>query len=56
MIRLDKFLSDATAYSRKDVRLLVKRGTITVNGAVAKNTDMKVSEDFYRDYIVMTKG
>ena len=45
MIRLDKFLSDATAYSRKDVRFLVKRSAITVNGAVAKNTDMKVDEN-----------
>ena len=44
MIRLDKFLSDATAYSRKDVRLLVKRNAVTVNGIIARNTDMKVDE------------
>ena len=44
MIRLDKFLSDATAYSRKDVRGLVKRKAITVNGITAKCADMKIDE------------
>ncbi|MBO7328919.1 MAG: rRNA pseudouridine synthase [Lentisphaeria bacterium] len=44
MIRLDKYLSDATAYSRKNVRLLVKRNAVTVNGIIARNTDMKVDE------------
>ena len=45
MMRLDKYLSDATAYSRKDVRGLVKRSAVTVNGAVAKSTDMKIDEE-----------
>lgn len=44
MMRLDKFLSEASPYSRKEVRGLVKRSAITVNGAVAKNADMKVDE------------
>lgn len=44
MIRLDKYLSEATAYSRKDVRALVKRGVITVNGTPAKAPDMKLDE------------
>ena len=35
MMRLDKYLSDATPHSRKDVRNLVKRKAISVNGAVA---------------------
>ena len=45
MMRLDKYLSEATAYSRKDVRGLVKRNAITVNGNIAKNVDVKVDEN-----------
>ena len=44
MIRLDKFLSDASPYSRRDVRGLVKRGAVAVNGVPAKTSDMKVNE------------
>ena len=44
MMRLDKFLSDASIYSRKDVRALVKRKAITVNGTVARAVDMKIDE------------
>ena len=43
-MRLDKYLSDATSFSRKDVRGLVKRNAITVNGNIAKTVDMKVNE------------
>lgn len=43
-MRLDKFLSVATPYSRKEVKLLVKRKAITVNGVAAKISDMKVDE------------
>jgi 16S rRNA pseudouridine516 synthase len=44
MIRLDKFLSEASPYSRRDVRGLVKRGAVSVNGVPAKAPDMKVDE------------
>ena len=44
MMRLDKFLSEASSYSRKDVRGLVKRGAVSVNGSPAKTPDMKVDE------------
>ena len=44
MIRLDKFLSEASPYSRRDVRGLVKRGAVAVNGVPAKTPDMKVNE------------
>ena len=43
-MRLDKYLSDATEHSRRDVRNLVKRKAITVNGIVAASVDMKVNE------------
>lgn len=45
MIRLDKYFSEATPYSRRDVRNLVKRKAITVNGAPAGSADMKVDEE-----------
>ncbi len=45
MIRLDKFLSEASPYSRRDVRGLVKRGAVAVNGVPAKTPDMKVNEN-----------
>jgi 16S rRNA pseudouridine516 synthase len=45
MIRLDKFLSDATAYSRKEVRSLVKRKAVLVNGLAARMPDMKIDEE-----------
>ena len=45
MIRLDKYLSDSTAFSRKEIRSLVKRRTITVNGNFAQSADMKVNEN-----------
>ncbi|MBR7139172.1 MAG: rRNA pseudouridine synthase [Lentisphaeria bacterium] len=44
-MRLDKYLSDASPYSRKEVRALVKRNAVTVNGAAAKSADMKINEE-----------
>ena len=44
MIRLDKYLSEATAYSRREIRGLVKRKSITVNGNIAREADMHVDE------------
>lgn len=43
-MRLDKYLSDATSYSRKDIKNLVKKGEISVNGEIAKSSDMKIDE------------
>ena len=64
MIRLDKFIADASSFSRKEVRELVKRKAVTVNGTVAKTPDMKVDERcdsvsvngkniFYRKFIYL---
>ena len=44
-MRLDKFLSESTPHSRKDIRVLVKRKVITVNGTAATAPDMKVDEN-----------
>lgn len=44
MIRLDKYLSDAAPFSRREVRDLVRKKSVTVNGAAAASADMKVDE------------
>ena len=44
-MRLDKFLSESTPHSRKDIRVLVKCKAITVNGTAAAAPDMKVDEN-----------
>ena len=44
-MRLDKFLSDATAYSRKELKSIIRRGQVTVNGDVVKAPEQQVSED-----------
>jgi len=44
LIRLDKFLCEAGAGSRSEVKLLIKKGRVTINGAVAKAPETKVDE------------
>ncbi len=41
--RIDKYLSVASAVSRADAKLLLRRGVVCVNGAVVKKADTKVS-------------
>ena len=43
--RLDKILASQNIGSRKDVGLLIRKGTITVNGRVVKKSDAKVDGD-----------
>src|SRR5699024_6010041 len=45
--RLDKFVSGMTPYSRSDVKTLIKKSAIYVNGSVAKkpNQPVNVTED-----------
>ncbi|MBE6992767.1 MAG: rRNA pseudouridine synthase [Ruminococcaceae bacterium] len=44
MKRLDKLLSDAGAASRRELKDIIKKGRVTVNGIVALSGDMKVEE------------
>ncbi len=44
-MRLDKFLRDTGSGSRSEVKALVKKGLVTVNGSVAKSAELSVSED-----------
>lgn len=43
--RLDKLLSDAGVASRRELKDIIKKGRVTVNGVVATVGDMKVSDD-----------
>lgn len=44
MQRLDKFLSEAGAATRKEIKALVKAGRVTVDGVQAKTADQKLDE------------
>lgn len=45
MQRLDKFVAGQTALSRREVRQLVRKGLITVNGAPASAADCRIDEE-----------
>lgn len=42
ILRLDKLISTQTAYSRKDIKRLIKDGQVRVNGIVCKSSDIKI--------------
>ena len=44
-MRLDKLLANAGVGSRKNVKTLLKKGYVTVNGAIIKNGTMHVDEN-----------
>lgn len=44
-MRLDKYLSDATAHSRKELKSFIRRGQVTVNGAVVKVPEFQTDEN-----------
>jgi len=44
-MRLDKFLSECTPMSRKEIKSAVKAGKVTVNGVSVKSADMKIDEN-----------
>ena len=44
-VRLDKFLSDNTALSRSQIRVTVKRGNVSVNGAIIRDFGAKISPE-----------
>ena len=48
LLRLDKWISDCSAYSRKEARGLIKSGRVTVNGAVTTAIDGKIDSDSSR--------
>lgn len=45
MERIDKILASQGSLSRKDVKEIIKKGRVSVNGVVIKKSDIKVSLD-----------
>ena len=45
IMRLDKFLSDSTDMSRKDIKQLIRKKAVTVNGDIAIKPETQVSEN-----------
>ncbi len=43
-MRLDKFLSESTGFSRKEIKGMIKTGEVKVNGAAALRPELKVGE------------
>ena len=48
MERLDKVIASTTNYSRKDVKNLIKKKSITINNELAKKSDLKINLDIDR--------
>ena len=44
-MRLDKFLGNSGVGSRKDIKSIVRAGVVTVNGEVARKSDMQINEN-----------
>ena len=44
MMRLDKFLADAGVGTRTELKAMIRQGRVTVDGAVIKKPEQKVSE------------
>ena len=43
-VRLDKFLADAGAGTRSEVKKYIQKGKVRINGVPAKKPEIKVSE------------
>ena len=44
-VRLDKFLADAGAGTRSEVKKYIQKGKVRINGVPAKKSEIKVSEE-----------
>ena len=44
-MRLDKFLADAGIGTRTEVKILIKKGKVLVNGEIIKKPEMKVEAE-----------
>lgn len=53
-VRLDKFLADAGAGTRSEVKKRIQKGQVQVNGVVVKSPDQKVCADTDVSTIIST--
>ncbi|MBR1823926.1 MAG: rRNA pseudouridine synthase [Ruminococcus sp.] len=45
MMRLDKFISERTEYTRSQIKQLCSKGSVSVNGSAVKKSDTKIDSD-----------
>ena len=46
-MRLDQFLSARTMYSRRELRQMIQKGKVTVDGAVVRKADQAVQPEVH---------
>ena len=44
-IRLDKYISERSDYTRSQIKTLAQKGKIAVNGEIVKKSDTKIDSD-----------
>ena len=44
LVRIDKFISERTEYSRSQIKQLISKKMITVDGQAVKTADMKINQ------------
>lgn len=54
IVRLDKYLSDTTDYTRSEIRRLIKKGKAIVNGKTVRNFDAKINTE--ADYVIFCEN
>ena len=50
-MRLDKFISNSTAFTRSQAKSVIRSGKIKINGDVAKNAGQQVNDDCIVEYM-----
>jgi len=57
-MRLDKFISNSTAFTRSQAKSVIRRGKIKINGEVAKNAGQQLNDDSVVEYmgVVISKA
>lgn len=53
-MRIDKFLSNSLNYSRREVKIIIKKGVVDINGEIIKNSGY-IIKDVYNDIICVDK-
>jgi len=50
-MRLDKLISSSTAFTRSQAKIVIRKGKVTVDGEVIKNTAQQVNDDSNVEYM-----
>ena len=44
LVRLDKYISERTEHTRSQIKTLVQKGKVTVDGVIVKRSDHKIDD------------